>query len=163
MNAIGKVLFPEQANNDYRGGALPFWGFCLLFAAEIFSAWVHLLLPDSGKNLIGGMIQFQGTPDPNAVIYALGATSGANEMLLVIIFGVVLWRYRNLIPFLLLLLAVEQVLRLLVSGLHPIGSEYFEHIPPAKIAMVPRLIFSSLMLLLAVRTTSKAEASDPSG
>lgn len=157
MKNVVEILLPAQANNDYRGGAIPFWGFCFLFATEVFSASVHLLLPDSGKALIGGMIQFSGTPDPNAVVYAFGALSGANEMLLVIIFAVVLWRYRNLIPFLLLILLTEQLLRLLVSTLHPIGPEYFEHTPPARIVLQPILIFSTLMLLLAIRNTSKSQ------
>ena len=158
MNSIVEILLPSQANNDYRGGAIPFWGFCFLFATEIFSATVHLLLPDSGKALIGGMIRFSGTPDPNVVVYAFGAISGANEMLLVIIFAVVLWRYRNLIPFLLFILLTEQLLRLLVGTLHPIGPEYFEHTPPARTALYPLLFFSALMLLLAIRNTSRSSA-----
>ncbi|MEC7582965.1 MAG: hypothetical protein VYE77_01495 [Planctomycetota bacterium] len=156
MNSVLETILPRQANNDYRGGQVPLWGFCLLFATEIFSATVHLLTPDSGKEMIAGMIRFEGTPDPNVVVYAFGALSGANEMLLVIIFAVILWRYRNLIPFLLFILFTEQVLRLLVSTLHPIGPEYFEHTPPARLAMMPLMVFSALMLLLAVRNSSKS-------
>lgn len=155
MNSVVEILLPKQANNDYRGGAIPFWGFCFLFATEVFSATVHLLLPDSGKRVIGGMIHFEGTPDPNAVLYAFAAISGANEVLLVIVFTVVLWRYRNLIPFLLLISFLEQLLRLLVSTLHPIGPEYFEHTPPAKLALLPLMLFSALMLVLAIRNSSK--------
>jgi len=155
MSSVVEILLPKQANNDYRGGAVPFYGFCLLFAQDIFSATVHLLFPDSGKNSIGGMIRFEGVPDPNAVVYAIGSVSGASEMLLVLLFALVLWRYRNLIPLMFVFVIGETLLRLVVQTLHPIGPEYFEHTPPAKLALFPVMLFSAVMLFLAVRQSAK--------
>ena len=52
MNRVLEALVPRQANNDYRGGAMAFYGFCLLFAAQVFRSTVHFLKPDSGVNSI---------------------------------------------------------------------------------------------------------------
>jgi len=155
MSSVLEVLVPQQANNDYRGGTVPLFGFCLLVAQKLFSATVHLLKHDSGKNSIGGMIRFEGMPDPNEVIYAIGSVSGANEMLLVLLFALVLWRYRNLIPLMLGFVVVEQLLRLIVRTLHPLGPDYFEHTPPAVLAWLPILLFSALMLFLSIRRSMK--------
>lgn len=156
MTSVLEALLPRQANNDYRGGRVPFYGFCLLFAQSIFSSTVHLLTPDSGKNSIGGMIRFEGTPDPNEAIYAIGSVSGANEMLLVLLFALVLWRYRNLIPLMFVFVIGEKLLRLLVRTLHPLGPEYFEHTPPAVLAWLPVLLFSALMLFLSIRKSIRS-------
>ena len=151
MNSVLEVILPRQANNDYRGGAIAFVGFCILLAQKLFSGTVHLLKHDSGKNSIGGMIRFEGIPDPNEAIYAVGAIGGTHEMLFVLLYVVVLWRYRNLIPLMFSFTIVEMSLRLLVGMLHPLGAEYFEHEPPARLAMLPTLLFAALMLFLAVR------------
>ena len=151
MNSVLEVILPRQANNDYRGGAIAFLGFCLLLAQKVFSSTIHLLKHDSGKNSIGGMIRFEGIPDPNEAVYAVGAIGGTHEMLFVLLYVVVLWRYRNLIPLMFSFTIVEMSLRLLVGMLHPLGAEYFEHVPPARLAMLPTLLFAALMLFLAVR------------
>ena len=155
MSSVLEILLPKQANNDYRGGAIPFYGFCLLLAQKVFSSSVHLLKHDSGKNSIGGMIRFEGMPDPNEAIYAIGSVSGANEMLLVLLFVLVLWRYRNLIPLMFGFVVVEMLLRLVVRTLHPLGPDYFEHTPPATLAWLPILLFSALMLFLSIHRSTK--------
>ncbi len=155
MNSVLEILLPRQANNDYRGGAIAFFGFCILFAQKLFSSTVHLLKHDSGKNSIGGMIRFEGLPDPNEAIYAVGSIGGIHETLFVLLYVLVLWRYRNLIPLMFGFAIVEMLLRLVVRTLHPLGSEYFEHTPPATLALLPTLLFSALMLFLAVRRSAE--------
>ena len=44
MTPALETIFPRQANNDYRGGAVPFYGFLLLIAQHAFSACVHLCI-----------------------------------------------------------------------------------------------------------------------
>lgn len=156
MTPVLEVILPRQANNDYRGGTVALVGFCLLIAQKVFSSTVHLLKHDSGKNSIGGMIRFEGIPDPNEALYAVGAIGGSHEMLLVLLCALVLWRYRNLVPLMFCFTIVEMSLRSLVSMMHPLGAEYFEHTPPARLAMLPLLLFASLMLFLAVRKSRRS-------
>ncbi len=159
-NAI-ETIFPRQANNDYRGGNIPCYGFLLLIAQHTFSACVHYFTYDSGKVQIGGMIPFEGTPDPNALIFAFGGNAGAWELIILALYGIVLWRYRNLIPLMFVVLIAINLLRYGNSILHPVGLEYFEHTPPALIAALPKLLFGVLMLFLSVRHSTRSAADAP--
>ena len=78
MASMIDVVFPRKVTNEYRGGAVPFYGFCLLFAMQIFKSTVHLLKPDSGVNSIASIIvfPFEGPADPNNVIYMFSAVGG---------------------------------------------------------------------------------------
>ena len=154
------VILPRQANNDYRGGAVPFYGFCLLTAVMLFRSTVHFLKDDSGVNSIASIMVFEGAPDPNNIIYMFSSIGGMHQMLFVMLYGLVLWRYRNLIPLMFAFMIVESIFGFVVSTLHPLTPEYYEHTPPGMIARVPKLLFAALMLFLAVRrsTATREEA-----
>ena len=151
MSAALDVILPRQANNDYRGGTVPFYGFCLMTAVMLFRSTVHFLKADSGVNSIASIMIFEGTPDPNNIIYMFSSIGGLHQMLFVMLYGLVLWRYRNLIPLMFAFMIVETVFGFGVGLMHPLTPEYFEHTPPGKLASVPQLLFSAAMLLLAVR------------
>lgn len=155
MTSALDVILPRQANNDYRGGAVPFYGFCLLVATSLFSSTVHFLKPDSGVNSIASIIVFEGTPDPNNIIYMFSAVGGLSQMMFVILFGLVLWRYRNLVPLMLGFMILELLFGFVVGLMHPLTPEYFEHTPPAKLAAVPKLLVCATLLFLAVRRSTQ--------
>jgi hypothetical protein len=153
-----ETIFPREANNDYRGGKVPFYVYFFVIAQQAFSAIVHYFTYDSGKVQIGGMIRFQGDPDPNEMVWAMGARAGLWELIVLGLFLVVLWRYRNLIPLMYLVVVVEQVLSYGMGAMRPIGPEYFTHTPPAIIAKLPKLVIALVMLILTVRHSQRAEA-----
>ncbi len=156
-SALDSIL-PPQANNDYRGGAIPFYGFCLLAATSLFSSTVHFLKDDSGVNSIASIIVFEGTPDPNNIIYMFSAVGGLSQMLFVMLYGLVLWRYRNLIPLMLGFMVLEVLFGFVVGLMHPLTPEYFEHTPPAKLVAVPKLLVCATLLFLALWRSMKTRA-----
>ncbi len=156
------VILPPQANNDYRGGAVPFYAFCLLVAVSLFRSTVHFLKPDSGVNSIASIMVFEGTPDPNQIIYMFSAIGGLHQMLWVMLYGLVLWRYRNLIPLMFGFLIVECLFGMVVETMHPLTPEYFEYTPPGKVAGVPKLVFSVVMFIVVVRRSMNPGASPES-
>ena len=158
MGNVLETIFPQAANNDYRGSAVAFYGFLLVIAQQAFSACVHYFTYDSGKVQIAGMIPFEGTPDPDALIFALGANAGAWELIVLTVYGVVLWRYRNLIPLMFALVLAKSLLGFGNGILHPIGPEYFEHTPPAMIVELPMLLFAVVMLFLSMRQPARRPA-----
>ena len=155
------VILPRQANNDYRGGAVPFYAFCLLTAGMLFRSTVHFLKGDSGVNSIASILVFEGTPAPNTVIYMFSAVGGLHQMLFVMLYGLVFWRYRNLIPLMFAFMVVENCFGFVVTFLHPLTPEYYEHTPPAMLARVPVLVFNAVMLFLAVRRTAAETTGAP--
>ncbi len=158
MASVLDAIFPRQANNDYRGGAVPFYGFCLLAATSLFSSTVHFLKDDSGVNSIASIIVFEGTPDPNNIIYMFSAVGGLSQMLFVMLYGLVLWRYRNLIPLMLGFLVLEVLFGFVVGLMHPLTPKYFEYTPPAKVVAVPKLLVCASLLVLAVRRSMGTRA-----
>lgn len=160
MNDFVNALIPKQANNDYRGGSIPFYGFCFFFATFIFKSTVHFLWPDSGVNSIASIIRFEGDPDPNNIIYMFSAVGGLTQMMWTIMFAIVLWRYRNMIPLMIGFLFLERIFVFVVGWMHPLTPEYFAYTPPGKAGVIPSFIVILVLLFLAVRNTMRYEDSD---
>ncbi len=158
MASTLETIFPREANNDYRGGRLAFYVYFLVVAQQAFSAIVHYFTHDSGKVQIAGMVHFEGDPDPNEMVWAMGASAGLWELIILGLFIVVLWRYRNLIPLMYVVVILEVVLSFGVTTMHAIGPEYFTSTPPAKIAFLPKLVLGVVMLAITVRNSKGVEA-----
>ena len=157
MSRALDVILPAEASNDYRSGRVPLYGYCFMVAVMLFRSSVHFLKPDSGVNSIASIMVFKGDPDPNNIIYLFSADGGMVQMLWVMLYGIVLWRYRNLIPLMFAFMVVESCFGFVVGALHPLDPIYFERTPPGKLAALPKLAFSVIMSFLAVRnaTTTK--------
>ena len=150
------VLLPRTANNDYRGGRVPLFFFYALMAMATFRSFVHFLKDDSGVNSIASILVFSGTPDPNNVIYMFSALWGSQQVIMLMIYLVVLVRYRNLIPLMWLLMVVEVIFRLSVGQMHPLTPDYYLRTPPGKLGNLPMLALSLIMVVLAVRNTRRS-------
>ena len=158
--SILETLLPHQANNDYRGGRVPLYVFCLLSVVMLGRSLIHFLKDDSGVNSIATIIPFSGIPDPNQVVYMFSSLWGTQQLITVLIFAVVLLRYRNLIPLMYLVLAIEVCLRLVVGTLHPLTEDYYVRTPPGKWGNIPLLLVCGTMLFLLLRRARRQ--SDPS-
>jgi len=156
MNIIN-ALIPKQANNEYHGGSVAFYGFCLIALTFLFKSTVHFLAPDSGVNSIASIIFFEGNPDPNNIIYMFSAVAGLTQMMWTIMFGVVLWRYRSLIPLMLGFTLLERLFGFVVGWMHPLTADYYVHTPPGKAGAIPGLVISLLLLSFALYNTVQAE------
>jgi len=148
------VLLPRAANNGYRGGRVPLYFFYVLIAMTTFRSLVHFLKDDSGVNSIASIVLFSGTPDPNNVVYMFSALWGSQQVIMVMVYFIVLARYRNLIPLMWALMVVEVFSRVGVVGMmHPLTPDYYVRTPPGKLGNLPMLAVSLTMLVLAVRNT----------
>ena len=156
-----RTLLPGSANNEFQGGRIPLVGFCLLIALTAFRSLVHLLKDDSGVNSIASIHLFPGDPDPNQVIYMYSSLWGGQQLILVVVYLIVLARYRNLIPLMFALMALEVVLRLTAGILHPLTEEFYVRTPPGKLGNLPLLGASLLMLYLSHRGVASGAQSDP--
>ena len=67
--SVLETLLPKEANNDYRGGPVPFYTLCLLSTVMLGRSLIHFLKDDSGVNSIATIVTFSGSPDPNQVVY----------------------------------------------------------------------------------------------
>tara|TARA_B110000211_G_scaffold232468_1_gene296300 strand:- start:788 stop:1246 length:459 start_codon:yes stop_codon:yes gene_type:complete len=144
-------LFPQQANNDYRGSKIALFVFPIIALAILGRSLIHFLKSDSGVNSIATIITFEGTPDPNQVIYLFASLWGSQQLIMALLYGLVLLRYRALIPLMYLLLAIEICFRLISGILHPLTEIYYLQTPPGSAGNIPVLIITFILLLLALR------------
>jgi len=145
-------MFPRAASNDYRGHPAALWALGALSLVFAGRSLIHLFKDDSGVHSIATIVVFSGDPDPNRVIYMYSALWGSQQLLMVFVQWIVLWRYRTLIPLVWALVALEVCFRLLAGTIHPLTEEFYHRTPPGKVGNLPMLVLSVVMLVLALRT-----------
>ena len=156
MTLIEK-LFPQQASNNYQGSVIAQYGFYLLLAMYTFRSFVHFAADDGGINSIASIIIFpflDGAPDPNNVIYLFASLLGSAQLVTLFIFYICMWRYRNLLPLLWLMGVIEVPMRMLAGTMHPLGSTFYQHVPPGANSNLPLLAVAIIMLALSLRHKS---------
>ncbi len=150
------VLIPRTASNDYHGGRVPLYFFLALVGMTTFRSFVHFLREDSGVNSIASIVVFPGSPDPNHVIYMFSALWGSQQVIMVVLYFIVLVRFRNLIPLMWALMFLEVLFRMGVGSLHPLTPEYYVRTPPGKLMNFPLLLLSLTMVIIAIRNSVRA-------
>ena len=150
------VLIPRAANNDYYGGRVPLYFFLALVGMTTFRSFVHFLREDSGVNSIASIVTFSGSPDPNHVVYMFSALWGFQQVIMVVLYFIVLVRFRNLIPLMWALMLLEVIFRMGVGALHPLTPDYYVRTPPGKLLNLPLLLLSLAMMVLAIRNSLRA-------
>ncbi len=150
MSAFERLI-PRQANNDYRGSPIAFYAAFIFMAIFTFRSLVHFFKDDSGVNSIASILVFPGDPDPNNVIYMFSSLWGSQQLITLLIYGLILWRYRNLIPLMYVLIVLECILRFFSGVLHPLTPDFYAHTPPGKVGNLPMLLVAALMLVLSLR------------
>jgi len=148
-------IFPKVADNEYKGSKVPLYVLIVITCVFTFRSLVHFLAPDSGVQMIASIMLFEGYPDPNRIIYMFSSLGGAMQLLMVIIYVIVMIRYRNLIPLVYVLLFIETVFRIIVGMIHPLTAEYFTTRPPGTFLDLPMLFISVIMLYLSIGHKSK--------
>jgi hypothetical protein len=155
MKKIFETLLPAKIDNVIRGTKIPFYIFALYAIVSMVRSCIHLLSPDGGAGTIAGMdLSVAGA---NGIIFAF-ALWGSSQLLFAIIQLLVVTRYRSLVPFMWLMLALEVLLRELVGKMKPVT---FAHTPPGAIGNQIMLPLAALMvawsLWSAYRQTHKVQ------
>jgi len=159
--SVVERIFPKRASNDYRGSVVALYAFPLVLCVFTFRSLVHFLKDDSGVHSIATFHVFPvGEIDPNQVIHLYSSLWGTQQLLTLFVAVLVLWRYRNLIPFMWGLFAVEILLRLAAGAIHPLTPDYYASRPPGAVGNLPMLAVFSLMFGLSLRTSTASSLSE---
>lgn len=144
MKTILETLLPSKIDNTIRGTKLPFYVFALYAILSVVRSCIHIFAPDGGAGSIAGMDLSVAGAD--GIIFAW-ALWGSSQLILALIQLLVVFRYRSLVPFMYLLLAIEVLLRKLVGHMKPVT---FAHTPPGEIGNQVILPLALAMLLLSL-------------
>jgi hypothetical protein len=126
----------------YEGPQIASWllaAYLLLIAVR---SGIHLLAPDGGAGSIASVdLSVEGGDN----VVAMFGQWGAIQVLLALVMIVLTWRYRGLVPFFALALAVEPLLRFVSATLKPI--ETVNTAPGAALNEVAGLLMIAVLYL----------------
>ena len=144
-----KRLLPEVADNNFHGPKIAFYFFIFFMVVNTVRSSIHFLADDAGLNSIANIMIFEGEPDPNKVIYLFGSLWGEVQVLLCLIFWIVFFRYKSLIPLMYLVSLLEWSMRLIIikpmKGLDDIYTNGFT--PGSELAPVAVLLLIIFFIL----------------
>lgn len=149
MKSIFDILLPTQIDNTIRGTKIPFYIFTLYAIVSTVRSCIHLLSSDGGAGTIAGMDLSVAGAD--GIIFAF-ALWGSSQLLFAMIQLLAVIRYRSLIPFMWLMLALEIFLRELVGKMKPVT---FAHTPPGAIGNQIILPLAVVMVVWSLWSGSK--------
>ena len=137
-------LFPKTVDNRYRGMSFAKWVFVAMTILTIARSLAHIFLPDGGAQSIATIPLDAFSSDASAVIIGMFAQWGLTQLMFGLLYVLVLWRYRSLIPLMWLFVAFEWSGRLLLGFVKP-----FETLDTAPGA-IGNLLFPILALVMLV-------------
>lgn len=112
---LSRLLPADPAN--YHGPRLATWLLAAYLLLVAVRSAIHLFAPDGGAGSIASVdLSVEGADN----IVAMFGQWGAIQLLLAIVMIVLVARYRGLVPFMALALAVEPLLRLLSGTIKPL-------------------------------------------
>ena len=150
MKKIFEILLPAKIDNVIRGTKIPFYIFAIYAIVSTVRSCIHLLSPDGGAGTIAGMDLSVAGAD--GIIFAF-ALWGSSQLLFALIQLFAVIRYRSLIPFMWLMLALEVLLRELVGAMKPVT---FAHTPPGAIGNQIILPLAVLMVVWSLWSASQS-------
>ena len=139
-------LLPES-QNDYKGHKAVLVIVVLLAVVSTLRSLIHIFLPDGGSNAIAGLA-IPG--DANSAVIFTFAWTGLYQLLFATILWIVLIRYRALIPFMILLLFLEELGLFLIPMFKPIASSLLTRTPPEAIGNKVLLPLTLILLILSL-------------
>lgn len=146
-------LFPPTANNDYRGHWLALWVFVPITVVTLVRSGIHIFRADGGAQSIATIpLDTYSDPAATAVILVF-ALWGLSQLLLGLLYGVVLFRYRALVPLMYLTLILEYCGRLALGAWKPL--ETLQTPPGARVTPI-LIVLSLAMFALSLRQRRNA-------
>ena len=119
MPRMWRRLFPERVDNDYRGHPIALWVFVPITLVTLVRSLIHMFFADGGAQSIATIPLDAMTPNGAAAVILIFALWGLSQLLLGLLYVVVLWRYRALLPLMYLLLLAEYAGRFLLGTWKP--------------------------------------------
>ena len=150
MKKIFEILLPAKIDNVIRGTKIPFYIFAIYAIVSTVRSCIHLLSPDGGAGTIAGLDLSVAGAD--GIIFAF-ALWGSSQLLFALIQLFAVIRYRSLIPFMWLMLALEVLLRELVGAMKPVT---FANTPPGAIGNQIILPLAVLMVVWSLWSASQS-------
>ena len=118
-----KRIFPDVADNNYQGSKLALYFLYPFALMTVTRSLIHMFMTDGGAQSIATIpLDSYSSGAADAVIHIF-AEWGLTQLLFGLLYVVVLWRYRTLIPLIYLFIFVEYSVRFLLTQYKPMELE----------------------------------------
>ena len=138
-------LLPQTVNNNYRGHPLAKWALVPLTVITIGRSLVHMFAHDGGAQSIASIALDTFSEGGANTVVTIFALWGLSQLIIGLLYALVLWRWRALIPLMYVLFSFEYFMRL-IAGLYSPGVEKLQTAP----GEVGNLLFLPLGLVLLI-------------
>ena len=149
-----KKIFPDDPTS-YNGSNLAFYGLILFTGLLIWRSSIHFLFWEFGLDDIANIKTLVGTPDPMTLIYLFFSLWGLEQVIRTFLTILVLFKYKGLIPLMLLINIFEWGMR----GIYPftdyfpsISSEYTNGMTPGIEGLPYILVFLVTIFILSLKS-----------
>jgi len=137
-------ILPKSADNTYSGAKTAYIFFVLISVISFARSLVHVFLPDGGASVIAGLDLTAGSKN---IVFAFGLW-GISQVVYALIQMLVAFRYKSLIPLMIIILIIETLGRMMVGIIKP---PILFHTPPGGFANWIMLPLAIVMLLLSLK------------
>jgi hypothetical protein len=133
-------VFPKQLDNSFRGNRIAVVVFALITVFTLARSCIHIFAPDGGASSIAGI---NTSVEGGSNIISMFALWGLAQLLMGLVYVVVFFRYKSLIPF---------SGRVLIGMIKPL---IVSHTPPGAIGDYILIPLAILMLILCFKRSRK--------
>jgi len=147
-------IFPKHISNQYTGSQIALWVFAVMTVLTVARSLAHIFLPDGGAQAIATIPLDAFSSAAAAVVIGMFAQWGLTQLMFGLLYALVLWRYRSLVPLMWAFIFFEWTGRLLLGFYKP-----FETTGTAPGAIGNRIfpLLALLILILSLCTNQDAQ------
>ena len=145
---MSKIL-PERTNHQYEGNKLALYFFYVITLVTIGRSLVHIFSLDGGAQRIATIPLDSYSEEASDVVIHIFAEWGLAQLLFGILYLIVLWKYKSLIPLMYLFIAIEYSGRLFLTLYKPI---ILEGTAPGYVGNYIMIPLALIMFSLSLRT-----------
>ncbi len=138
-------VFPKQLDNSFRGNRIAVVVFALITVFTLVRSCIHIFAPDGGASTIAGI---NTSVEGGSNIISMFALWGLAQLLMGLVYVVVFFRYKSLIPFMYILIIIEYSGRVLIGIVKPL---IVSHTPPGAIGDYILIPLAIMMLILCFK------------
>ena len=140
---LDKIL-PKEINNEFPGYKFSLYGFLIIIIITVTRSLAHIILPDGGAGSIATIdLNIEGAD----IIIGMFAQWGLSQLLMAVVYIVVFFRYKNLIPLMYMIFISEYIGRIVVGLLKPIETI---GTAPGAVGIIPMILFGVIFLIFAI-------------
>jgi len=119
-NRTGIPLLPDAIGNGFQGLKIAQYAFLVLTIATLARSLIHVFAPDGGAQTIATIPLASYSGEAAATVILMFSLWGLSQLLMGIVYLVVYFKYKSLIPAMYVLLIVEYAMRIVIGQMKPI-------------------------------------------